>query len=118
MRWMIRLESIASCCIAIFLASCSEGTSHGEIADVAAPAPAAPSAFNGGDGVPGPWWRHGASREEFNSDLVDCRGRSVEARSNASEDPPDAAYRAFLACMSELAWSRGAPPAPLRVGPG
>jgi hypothetical protein len=118
MRWISRLGSIASCCIAIPLSGCNEGATSSQTADVAAPAPGPPSVFSGGDGVPGPWWRHGATRAEFKVDLRVCRDRSVEARQNASDDPPDAAYRAFLECMTEFTWNRGGPPGPPQVGPG
>jgi len=78
----------------------------------AAPAEAVPMlpVAYGMEGVPGPWWRHGALRADFDRDLRTCRDRSSEARRSAPADARlDAAYRAFLDCMVERGWARGAP---------
>jgi hypothetical protein len=64
-------------------------------------------------GVPGPWWRDNAMREEFQIDQKSCRAVSAEARVAApTDDRKDAAYRAFLECMAERNWRRGYPPKP------
>jgi hypothetical protein len=69
------------------------------------------------EGVPGPWWRDGAARADFDRDLRTCREHSTEARLTADPDARrDAAYRAFLGCMAELEWKRGAP-APATLAP-
>jgi hypothetical protein len=86
-----------------------------EAPQVAAPSPAAPTLpiAYGMEGVPGPWWRHGASRADFDGDMRTCRDRSTEARRSAHPDLRlDAAYRAFLDCMLQDGWTRGSP------GPG
>jgi hypothetical protein len=58
-------------------------------------------------GVPGPWWRRGATREAFDVEHRVCLARSREARTAAAGgDPADAAYRAFLECMAQHSWSR------------
>jgi len=63
-------------------------------------------------GVPGPWWRDDAMRADFQVDQRSCRTISIAARdSAAAENRKDVAYRAFLACMAELDWTRGHPPA-------
>lgn len=78
-----------------------------------APAPdpdSTPIAFTA-HGLPGPWWRPGASGQEFRAESRACRQRSAEARRrNGARDPMDAAYRAFLDCMGESGWTRGSPP--------
>jgi len=118
MRWNGWIGGVLCCGIAAVSLGCDDGASAGEVGDVAAPSSGTPSAYGGGDGFPGPWWRHGSTRTDFDSDLRSCRKRSAEARRTAREDPPDAAYREFVACMAERAWNRGAPPAPRRMGPG
>ena len=75
------------------------------------PAPTVHNAF----GMPGPWWRAGASVERFDVEVKACRGESSAARERAGEaDPLDAAYRAFLSCMEKHGWKRGRPPQPER----
>jgi hypothetical protein len=82
--------------------------SGGSTAAAAPPAPAF-SVY----GLPGPWWRAGAGQEEFDQESRACRRKSSEARAlPGGLDPSDAAYRAFLDCMLEHGWNRGAPPAP------
>jgi hypothetical protein len=110
-----RLGAVAVCGIVMGAAGCSEGPGT---SDATALSSSRTAIFSGGEGVPGPWWRHGAVRDDFHVDLNTCRRRSVEARHKDSDDPPDAAYRAFLECMVEFAWKRGPPPQPPRVGPG
>ena len=62
-------------------------------------------------GVPGPWWRDNAMHEDFEVDQRACRAVSTAARKAASgDDRNDAAYRAFLDCMTERSWTRGVPP--------
>ena len=112
------LGAFAVYSIMLWAFACTESPEASDAADVSTPAPGRIAAYNGGDGVPGPWWQHGASRKDFDVDLRSCRKRSVEARRAATEDPPDAAYRAFLECMTELAWNWGAPPNPTLIGPG
>ena len=61
-------------------------------------------------GVPGPWWRDNASQEDFDGDMWSCRTVSKQARHTAaSEVRKEVAYRAFLDCMTEHAWTRGYP---------
>jgi hypothetical protein len=73
----------------------------------AAPPPAAFSVY----GLPGPWWRTGGAREDFERESRECRGKSSEARAEPGGlDPSDAAYRAFLDCMLGYGWNRGSPP--------
>jgi hypothetical protein len=59
-------------------------------------------------GLPGPWSRDGADRDDFERESRGCRRRSRQARAEA---PPgersDAAYRAFLDCMEDRRWIRG-----------
>jgi hypothetical protein len=63
------------------------------------------------EGVPGPWWRDGATQEMFDAEHRVCLARSQEARTDASgANPADAAYRAFLECMRQRSWSRSLPP--------
>jgi hypothetical protein len=62
-------------------------------------------------GVPGPWWRDNAMHADFDVDQRGCRKVSSQARKEAaSDDRNDAAYRAFLDCMTRHAWTRGVPP--------
>ena len=62
-------------------------------------------------GVPGPWWRAGATPDEFAAEMAACRRVSREARERAGGgDPLDAAYRSFLECMEKRGWNRGIPP--------
>ena len=51
-------------------------------------------------------WTRGA----FETDVAACRTQSSRAREGAA-DPHDAAYRAFLGCMSASGWRRGGAPA-------
>jgi len=68
------------------------------------------------EGVPGPWWRRGATADQFETEHRACLSQSRAARAGA-EDPADAAYRTFLACMEHTRWRRGPPPlAPPRNG--
>lgn len=71
--------------------------------------PATPLAFTA-HGLPGPWWRVGASPREFQRDSRACRTQSSQARQRASRDRLEAAYRAFLECMEARRWQRGSPP--------
>ena len=105
------------CWICVWALGCGEAAGTSAVGDVSAPVPERPSAFVV-EGVPAPWWRKGAGRTDFEVDLRTCRDRSAAARKSASEDPPDAAYRAFLTCMGELAWTRGAPPRRAGTVPG
>ncbi len=62
-------------------------------------------------GHPGPWWRNGATQVDFDRDIATCRTASSRAREQAASGArKDAAYRAFLECMGEHAWTRGHPP--------
>jgi hypothetical protein len=61
-------------------------------------------------GVPGPWWRENATQSDFDRDMWTCRTESKRARSAATpETRKDIAYRAFLDCMTGMAWTRGYP---------
>jgi hypothetical protein len=61
-------------------------------------------------GAPGPWHRSGATQADFDRESRACREASVEAREAALPDERNArAYQAFLECMTERRWSRGAP---------
>jgi hypothetical protein len=87
-----------------------------------AAAPARPEPFFEREGVPGPWWREGASSDMFEREHRACLRASHRARAQA-KDPADAAYRTFLACMETGQWTRGLPPArpasaPARRAPG
>lgn len=63
------------------------------------------------EGIPGPWWRTGASQATFDVEHRACLARSREARRRAADgDPADAAYRAFIECMQRQDWRRGLPP--------
>lgn len=65
------------------------------------------------EGVPGPWWRRGASQQMFDDELGLCLRRSNRARSESGNgDPADSAYRSFLECMEQHSWVRGLPPNP------
>ena len=84
-----------------------------QVAAAAAPGPPAFPIAYGMEGVPGPWWKHGALRADFDRDLRVCRDRSTVARRAADPDVRlDTAYRAFLDCMLTHEWARGSP------GPG
>jgi hypothetical protein len=96
-RWTLWLGLVAAC-----------GPAESALPPVAA-APARPEPFFEREGVPGPWWRDGATPEMFESEHRACLRASGEARRGA-EDPADAAYRAFLACMETARWQRGLPP--------
>ena len=85
---------------------------EGRVGVDAAPPPGADLLFVR-DGVPGPWWRRGATLDMFEDELELCLRRSNEARSQSGNgDPADAAYRSFLECMQEHRWVRGLPPKP------
>ncbi len=100
------LRSVSALLLVLFASACAG--EHGEAAAQSAPPPV--TAFNA-FGMPGPWWRAGASAEEFDLDLRTCRSESSAARARPGEaDPLDAAYRSFLGCMERLAWTRGRPP--------
>jgi len=71
--------------------------------------PPTPLAFTA-HGLPGPWWRIGASPREFQRDSHACRSQSTRARERARRDALEAAYRAFLDCMEARRWQRGSPP--------
>jgi len=71
--------------------------------------PPTPLAFTA-HGLPGPWWRVGASPRDFQGDSRACRSQSSRARERASRDALEAAYRAFLDCMEARLWQRGVPP--------
>ena len=61
-------------------------------------------------GVPGPWWRDNATQTDFDRDMWACRTQSKRARNAATPDTrKDVAYRSFLGCMTDLAWTRGYP---------
>lgn len=66
------------------------------------------------EGLPGPWWREGATREMFETEQRLCLTASRDARAGA-DDPADAAYRAFLGCMQTSRWTRGLPPQSTRT---
>jgi len=91
----------------LLLASC--GSSEAP-AGASTPSPAPPAHFSR-VGLPGPWWREGATREHFDREARTCVSESGAARRGA-EDPADAAYRAFLDCMEARRWMRGVPPLP------
>ena len=93
------------------VASAGCGGADGESPEIAAPpAVQVPLAFSF-EGIPGPWWRERATRSDFDADLRTCRDRSSLARETAVADERlDKAYREFLTCMQELAWTRGHPP--------
>lgn len=95
--------------LGLVFAGCSAQESALAAVVSAPPQSTRPGVFSG-EGLPGPWWQRGASRDDFDRDQRSCRARSTEARDRAVEDRSDAAYRAFLDCMVELAWTRGAPP--------
>ncbi len=68
-----------------------------------------PVAFSS-EGIPGPWWQAGATRDHFERDLRTCRDRSTAARHAAEPGTTQAtAYRSFLECMIGHAWNRGEP---------
>ena len=65
-------------------------------------------------GVPGPWWRDNATQVEFDKDIWKCRTDSKRARDlSSSQSRKEVAYRVFLDCMTQHAWTRGEPP---RIG--
>ncbi|MGH0030971.1 MAG: hypothetical protein ACQGVC_14350 [Myxococcota bacterium] len=80
----------------------------------AAPPPAGADLVFQREGVPGPWWRSGATQEMFDAEHRLCLARSREARREAAArgdgQPADAAYRSFLECMERYSWNRGLPP--------
>ncbi len=108
----------ATALIAIVLGTthCGSGLDEGLGGDVSLPSPIGlPTPFSF-EGIPGPWWKLGATRAHFESDLRTCRDRSTEARQAAEAGAGHAAaYRTFLECMIDHAWNRGVPasPAPL-----
>lgn len=63
-----------------------------------------------GHGYPGPWWRDNAMHEDFDDDQAACQTASKAARKAATENRRELAHRAFLDCMHERGWTRGAPP--------
>ncbi len=82
-----------------------DGDGTGQVAS----APPAEDSVYALRGAPGPWRQAGASREDFDRDARICIDASNEARANAApgEGSP-AAYAAFLDCMTERRWTRGA----------
>lgn len=99
-RWPQGILSLA------LLLSCQAEPARPDGSD-AAKAPTVHTAF----GLPGPWWRAGASAEDFDAGVGACRRQSTAARDAAAGgDALDAAYRAFLACMERDGWTRGRPP--------
>ena len=96
-------------CAAVLMLGCGAESSPSSQTATAAQPTAAYSVY----GLPGPWWRDGAGREDFDAASRECRRTSSEARAHPSGlDPSDAAYRAFLDCMLGHGWNRGAPPEP------
>ena len=65
-------------------------------------------------GAPGPWWRAGAMKSDFDAESRVCLSASNEARRQTVPDEKSAAaYRAFLDCMEGRGWHRGLRPARL-----
>lgn len=90
-----------------FAVACSDAP---PLPEVSAPPPSTDTSVYSGEGLPGPWWQRGSTREDFDRDQRLCRKHSSDAREAAEDDRDDAAYRTFLDCMAELAWLRGTPP--------
>ena len=111
---MTRALPLAACAGAIVvLLSLACGAPDDGAATVGAAPPAAAHILFQFEGLPGPWWRPGGSGDAFEAEHRGCLARSREARTRPGRaDPADAAYRSFLACMVELGWVRGLPPAP------
>jgi len=103
---LVSLLSVGCACVALGCGTASETD-----AAVAAAPPAGADVVFDREGVPGPWWRRGATMEMFEDSLGGCLARGREARSGAA-DPADAAYRGFLECMKQHSWVRGLPPGP------
>jgi hypothetical protein len=103
----MRFSVVAAAIAALACQACDDGATS---AANAAPTEAGPLVF-ARHGVPGPWYRAGATRAQFDGESLLCLGRSREARVSA---PPgtgaDAAYRSFLHCMEEQRWTRGGDP--------
>lgn len=77
------------------------------------PAAEADSAWFTKYGLPGPWSRDGATRAAFEDETDTCLRLSNGARADAPQgEGNDAAYRAFLDCMADKGWTRGAGPEP------
>ena len=104
LRTAIPVQILAATFGAVLLA-CGPG---GETSRPAEPA-ATPLVFTA-HGLPGPWWRVGASPKEFQRDTRSCRQQSSKARQRAASNALEAAYRAFLECMEGRRWKRGLPP--------
>lgn len=104
------LRSLARVAVALALLGCGDAP-RGERVE-AGPPTSRPAVYER-DGVPGPWWREGATEEMFDAEHRLCLARSREARGEAGADrAADAAYRAFLECMQQQSWQRGLPPLP------
>jgi hypothetical protein len=93
--------------LAVLLLAC------GQAAEAPRPVgpPPTPLAFTA-HGLPGPWWRAGASPRDFQRDSRACRAQSSRVRERVTRDALEAAYRAFLDCMEARLWQRGTPPSP------
>ena len=105
------IRQLAVVAFTALLAACAEGS---EAPGPPEP-PATPLAFTA-HGLPGPWWRLGASPREFQRDSRTCREQSSRARERATRDARETAYRAFLDCMEARMWQRGTPPKQPRAG--
>jgi hypothetical protein len=109
------VKQASPCCglvaaIAALLVPACGAPADPQAAVEAAPPPGADLLF-AREGVPGSWWRHGASQDMFDAELGVCLARSKRARAApGSLDPADAAYRSFLECMDRHHWVRGLPP--------
>ena len=112
---MPKARVLALLCLGPFacavLSACGPDAGATQGDGVASPPPASGSAhlLFDREGVPGPWWRNGATLEMFEEELSGCLARGREARVGA-DDPADAAYRGFLSCMERHSWVRGLPP--------
>ena len=98
----------------ILLAACGSESRGPESVDAAPPS--AVAIIFERDGLPGPWWRTGATQEAFDTEHRVCLARAREAGEEArsrGHDRADATYRGFLACMEQTAWNQGLPPKPL-----
>jgi hypothetical protein len=100
------------CCLLLLIAFACGDLGDATL-DVSAPPPVAVRIPYELHGIPGPWWRDNATQGDFDRDLWACRTESKRSRQGAtSETRKDVAYRAFLDCMTRLAWTRGHPPDP------
>lgn len=107
---MMRLARRGGVAALLFAFACGNDAEPGPPPGLAPAAPAIFSVY----GLPGPWSREGASRDDFDVESRSCRDRSSEARRTApAGEGSQTAYRVFLDCMQERRWFRGLPPSRL-----